>query len=150
MSAPTFSQINLVCRNVEASIVFYGKLGVDLPSDRVWRTPTGGHHASGISQGDGQEIHFDLDSEAFARHWNSAWSAQREIAGRVVIGFAVSTRAEVDDLYRAMTESGYRGLQEPYDALWGSRYAILADPDGNAVGLMSPVSPDKRSPAPDL
>jgi uncharacterized glyoxalase superfamily protein PhnB len=72
------------------------------------------------------------------------------LRGRVVIGFEVPTRADVDQVFRDMTGAGYRGLQEPYDALWGSRYAIIEDPDGVAVGLMSPVSADKRSPPPDL
>ncbi len=150
MGAPIFNQINIVCRNIDASIAFYKHLGIDLSDGRVWRTRTGGHHASGISQVEGREIHFDLDSEAFARHWNAAWHSQTEAVGRVVIGFGVSTRADVDDVYRTMTEAGYRGLQEPYDALWGARYAILEDPDGNAVGLMSPISPDRKSPTPDL
>jgi predicted enzyme related to lactoylglutathione lyase len=30
-----------------------------------------------------------------------------------------------------------RVRQPPYDAFWGSRYAIVEDPDGNPVGLMS-------------
>jgi uncharacterized glyoxalase superfamily protein PhnB len=56
----------------------------------------------------------------------------------------------VDDVFRDMTAAGYCGLQEPCDALWGARYAIIEDPDGIAVGLMSPVSPDKKSPPPNL
>jgi uncharacterized glyoxalase superfamily protein PhnB len=39
-------------------------------------------------------------------------------------------------------------LQPPWDAFWGARYAIVEDPDGIAVGLMSPISPDRRSPPP--
>jgi uncharacterized glyoxalase superfamily protein PhnB len=49
-----------------------------------------------------------------------------------------------------MTGAGYRGLREPHDAFWGARYAIIEDPDGIAVGLMSPVSPDKKSPPPEV
>jgi uncharacterized glyoxalase superfamily protein PhnB len=49
-----------------------------------------------------------------------------------------------------MIGAGYRGLQEPHDAFWGARYAIIEDPDGIAVGLMSPMSPDKKSPPPDV
>jgi len=49
-----------------------------------------------------------------------------------------------------MTGAGHRGLREPHDAFWGARYAILEDPDGIAVGLMSPVSDDKRSAPPQV
>jgi Glyoxalase/Bleomycin resistance protein/Dioxygenase superfamily len=44
-----------------------------------------------------------------------------------------------------ITAAGYRGQQPPYDAFWGARYAVIEDPDGNAVGIMSPVDPDRRS-----
>jgi uncharacterized glyoxalase superfamily protein PhnB len=41
-------------------------------------------------------------------------------------------------------------LDEPIDAFWGARYAIIEDPDGIAVGVMSPVSPDMKSPPPEV
>jgi catechol 2,3-dioxygenase-like lactoylglutathione lyase family enzyme len=150
MSKPTFNQINLVCEDVNASIAFYRRLGVEIPDKAVWRTPTGGHHAGVAVQPEDQEIDFALDSTAFAQHWNTAWKGRTDLRGRVVVGFGVATRTDVDDVYRDMTGAGYRGLQEPYDALWGSRYAIIEDPDGVAVGLMSPASTDKKSPPPKL
>ena len=150
MSKPTLNQINLICGDLSASIAFYRRLGVEIPDAGVWRTPTGGHHASAAGQSADQAIDFDLDSTAFAQHWNIAWKGRTDLRGRVVIGFGVPTRAAVDDLFRDMTGAGYRGLQEPYDALWGARYAIIEDPDGIAVGLMSPVSPDKKSQPPNL
>jgi hypothetical protein len=39
-------------------------------------------------------------------------------------------------------------LQPPYDAFWGARYAIVEDPNGIAVGIMSPVSDEYKSPPP--
>ncbi|HYK71080.1 MAG TPA: VOC family protein, partial [Streptosporangiaceae bacterium] len=65
--------------------------------------------------------------------------------GRAVIGFRVSSRERVDELYSQLTADGYAGQQPPYDAFWGARYAIVEDPDGNAVGIMSPSDPDRRS-----
>jgi catechol 2,3-dioxygenase-like lactoylglutathione lyase family enzyme len=38
--------------------------------------------------------------------------------------------------------------QEPYDAFWGARYAVVSDPDGNGVGIMSPIDPVTRTEAP--
>jgi uncharacterized glyoxalase superfamily protein PhnB len=60
------------------------------------------------------------------------------------------TRGDVDDVFHDMIGAGYRGLQEPHDAFWGARYAIIEDPDGIAVGLMSPVSPEKKSQPPNV
>ena len=150
MSKPILDQINLVCGDLDASIAFYRRLGVEIPDERVWRTLSGGHHASAVDQSTGEAIDFDLDSAAFARIWNTGWKGRTDLRGRVVVGFGVAARSDVDDLFHDMIDAGYRGLQEPHDAFWGARYAIIEDPDGVAVGLMSPVSPDKKSPPPDV
>jgi catechol 2,3-dioxygenase-like lactoylglutathione lyase family enzyme len=150
MSKPTLDQINLVCGDLSASIAYYRRLGVEIPEDRVWRTPTGGHHASAAGESTDQAIAFDLYSTAFAQIWNVGWKGRTDLRGRVVVGFRVPARSDVDDMFRDMIGAGYRGLQEPNDAFWGARYAIIEDPDGIAVGLMSPVSPDNNSPPPDV
>ena len=143
---PTLNQLNIVSSNPEASIAFYRRLGLDFPDQRVWRTATGVHHVSAEDAG----IDFDLDSTAFAQHWNSGWRGRKDLAGRVVVGLSVASRAEVDRLYGEMTAAGYRGLQAPWDAFWGARYAVLEDPDGIAVGLMSPILAEHRSPPPEV
>jgi catechol 2,3-dioxygenase-like lactoylglutathione lyase family enzyme len=150
MSKPTLDQIKLVCGDLDASIAFYRRLGVEIPDTAVWRTPTGAHHVGAADRPAGQAIAFDLDSTAFAQYWNAGWKGRTDLRGRVVVGFGVPTRADVDAVFRDMTGAGYRGLQEPHDAFWGARYAIIEDPDGVAVGMMSPVSPDKKSPPPDV
>lgn len=50
--------------------------------------------------------------------------------------------------YAELTAAGYAGLQPPCDTFWGARYAIVEDPDGNHVGLMSPLDPARRSRPP--
>jgi catechol 2,3-dioxygenase-like lactoylglutathione lyase family enzyme len=144
MSKPTLNQINLVCGDLGASIAFYRRLGVEIPA------PTGGHHAGAGDQSADQSIDLDLDSTEFAQHWNTGWKGRTDLRGRVVIGFGVPTRSDVDAVFRNMIGAGYHGLQEPCDAFWGARYAIIEDPDGIAVGLMSPVSADRKSPPPHV
>jgi hypothetical protein len=80
--------------------------------------------------------------------WNSGWAGATALAGRIVVGFGVASREAVDDVYADMTGAGYRGLQPPFDAIWGARYAVIEGPDSVAVGIMSPISPDKRTPPP--
>ena len=150
MSKPILSQINLVCSDPRASIAFYRRLGMEIPDAAIWRTSTGAHHASAADPSAGQSVDLDLDSVAFAQCWNLGWKGRTDLRGRVVVGFHVPTRQDVDDVFRDMTGAGYRGLQEPHDAIWAARYAIIEDPDGIAVGVMSPVSPEKRSPPPDV
>jgi uncharacterized glyoxalase superfamily protein PhnB len=66
----------------------------------------------------------------------------------VVLGFTFPTREAVDERYASLTAAGYGGRQPPFDAFWGARYAIVADPDGNDVGLMSPIDESRRTSAP--
>jgi catechol 2,3-dioxygenase-like lactoylglutathione lyase family enzyme len=148
MTRAILDQLNIVCGDPAASIAFYRRLGVDIPEQQVWRTPTGIHHVSAADQSGEPTIHLDLDSTAFAQAWNTGWAQRDDLRGRVVVGFRVPAREAVDDIYRDMTDAGYRGLQPPHDAFWGARYAIIEDPDGVAVGLMSPISPDRKSPPP--
>ena len=145
---PTLNQLNIVSGNVDASIAFYRRLGVDIPDPRIWRTATGAHHVTRRRARGDRGGRLDLDSAAFAQIWNKGWAGRKDLAGRVVVGFGVSSREEVDRLYGEMTAAGHRGLQAPFDAFWGARYAIVEDPDGIAVGLMSPISAKHRSPPP--
>jgi catechol 2,3-dioxygenase-like lactoylglutathione lyase family enzyme len=143
---PTLHQLNIVSSNLDASIAFYRKLGVEFPEERVWRTATGAHHASAAEA----DLDVDLDSAVFSQFWNKGWAGRQDLAGRVVVGFGVATRADVDRIYGEMTAAGHRGLQAPWDAFWGARYAVVEDPDGLAVGLMSPISDEHRSPPPEV
>ena len=145
---PILNQVNIVSTDPDASIAFYRRLGVDIPDDRVWRTSTGAHHVSAVRGEAAHDVDLDLDSAAFAAVWNTGWRGRRDLAGRVVVGFGVASRQEVDRIYGEMTGAGYHGLQPPYDAFWGARYAMVEDPDGVAVGLMSPVTDEHRSPPP--
>jgi catechol 2,3-dioxygenase-like lactoylglutathione lyase family enzyme len=148
-SGVTFSQINIVSTDLDASLEFYRRLGVEMPADGVWRTQSGAHHASSTPAA-AQAVQIDLDSIAFARIWNTGWSRRSDIRGRVVLGFNVESRAAVDETYADLTAAGHPGLQAPYDAFWGARYAVVEDPDGVAVGIMSPVSAEFRRTPPDV
>ena len=81
--------------------------------------------------------------------WDSGWRLP-ESGGTAILGFGLASRDEVDSLYEELVAAGHRGQQPPYDAFWGARYAIVEDPDGNAVGLMSPIDPERRSTPPDV
>src|SRR5438128_1214082 len=57
-------------------------------------------------------------------------------------------RNAVDETFGRIVAAGHRAQQSPYDAFWGARYAIVEDPDGNAVGLMSPIDEARRTAPP--
>ena len=136
---PVLDQINLVSADLAASVAFYQLLGVDIPG----AGPFEDHHRSAVFP-EGGGIDFDLDSTAFAEHWGSG-----DVPAGPLISFRVSARETVDALYERMTAAGHRGLRAPYDAFWGARYAILEDPGGTAVGVMSEASGALRTPPPD-
>jgi catechol 2,3-dioxygenase-like lactoylglutathione lyase family enzyme len=147
---PRFDQINIVSAHVEASVAFYRRLGLEIPEQNVFRTATGAHHAS-VEQSQGNRSpSLSVDSVAFARVWNTGWERTQNLAGRVVVGFRLPSRDSVDKCYADLTAAGHKGLQEPHDAFWGARYAIVQDPDGVAVGLMSPESPLLHDEPPDV
>ena len=148
-SKVVLDQINLVSGDPEASIAFYRRLGVEIREEAIWRTASGIHHVS-AAHSESRAIDLDVDSVRFARVWNRGWQGRDDLGGKVVVGFRLASREAVDATYADLTAAGYKGLQAPYDAFWGARYAVVEDPDGIAVGLMSPRSAQLGAAPPEL
>jgi len=89
-----------------------------------------------------------LDTAESARLWHAGWRSDPASVS-VVIGFALPSRGAVDEAYADLTGAGAVGRQPPFDAFWGARYAIVTDPDGNDVGLMSPIDETRRTWPPE-
>ncbi len=142
MATPVFSQFNLVVSNMEASVAFFELLGLAVAAT----TPEWQRHHRNVSAGDAAD--FDLDSEAFARVWNRGWPG-RGGGGMGVLGLRFESRAAVDAAVTRVSEAGHPVQQEPYDAFFGARYAVVEDPDGNAIGLMSPIDDSRRTTSPE-
>ncbi|UTV80951.1 VOC family protein [Acidithiobacillus sp. YTS05] len=143
LSTLRLNQLNLVCRDIDATLAFYRALG--LPIHEAPRGADGIRHAR-ASLPDGVLLEFD--NETLARVYNAGWrqhAADMHSQSRSVIGFMLATRADVDRHYAALIDAGYAGRQCPFDAFWGARYAIVADPDGRDIGLMSPLEAQRRS-----
>jgi uncharacterized glyoxalase superfamily protein PhnB len=134
-----FNKLNLVVTDMEAAIAFYRRLGLTIPDTAPeW---AGQHRSASTSDG----IDLDFDSTEFARVWDQGWGESHRMG---VIGFGLPSREAVDETYGELTAAGYKSEQPPFDAFWGARYAIVQDPDGNPVGIMSPVDPARRTAAP--
>jgi uncharacterized glyoxalase superfamily protein PhnB len=142
-----FHQIDLVVRDMDASLAFYRALGVAIPDTAVWRTATGIHHVDVVLPS-GLTLH--LDSPALAGVYDRGWRAPTGSGTRVVLGFSVKERGEVDALHEKMTALGYESAHSPWDAFWGARYAVVVDPDGTHVGIMSESDPALRRAPPEL
>lgn len=143
-SGPVLNQLDLVVADMEKALAFYRLLGLDIPEDTTSK-PWGDHHVE-VVLANGFELAFD--SFEMAEQYNAA--ARPPAAGSAVLGFRLPTREDVDALHDVVKDAGHAIAQVPYDAFWGARYAIVIDPDGNHVGLMSPRDPARRSAPPKL
>lgn len=85
----------------------------------------------------------EIDSKEFAAQWNPGLKRNAGCVG-VVIFVMVSERSLVDSLFQEMKADGSPVQKVPEDAFWGARYAIIEDPDGNSVGIMSPMDQTRR------
>ena len=121
--------IGIVAADMGESIRFYRLLGLDVPE-----TPDEGHVDTFLPNG----VRFMLDSEETMRSFMDGW--QRETGNQVGIAFECGSVAEVDEVYARVTEAGFHGEKEPWDAFWGQRYAMLKDPSGVEVSLYAPLA----------
>jgi uncharacterized glyoxalase superfamily protein PhnB len=125
---PALGQLNIVVQDMAASLAFYRLLGLPIEGE-------GGDSHAEVLLGGGCTL--ELDSAESVGHWDSGW--ERRPGGAVVIGLTLGHREAVDELHARLVGAGHRDDQPPYDAFWGGRYAIVDDPDGNPIGLMSPI-----------
>ena len=144
--APVLDQVNLVVRNMEATVAFYRLLGLQIPDAEIWRDGDGAHASVKFPNG----VDLEFDSPAFAAAYNAGWSEDGAGSGRVVLTFRTATRDGVDTMFERVVAAGNTPSQPPYDAFWGARYAVVLDPDGHPVGLMSESDPARRSPPPKM
>lgn len=145
MAGARFSGVSLIVHDMDESVAFYRRLGVEIPDAAVWRTHTGPHHATAPHAEGEAELQFE--SVKLAEAYNAGFRAERR---RAVVSIDLESRDAVDLAWANMIAEGAQGLQPPFDAPWGARYAVIEDPDGNPVGLMSPVDPAARGPHYDI
>lgn len=140
MAEPKFDQLNIVVDDMDAAVAFYERLGFEVGGmDAEWSAWLP-HHRNLVAPG---AVDVDLDSVAFARVWGGIEEPC------VVVNARMATRDDVDTTYDGLVADGHAGIKPPYDAFWGSRYALVRDPAGNPLGIMSPADPAHRVPMPD-
>jgi catechol 2,3-dioxygenase-like lactoylglutathione lyase family enzyme len=121
---PDLNAIGIAASNMAESIRFYRALGLDMPD-----TPDEGHVEASMPGG----ARLMLDSEEIIRSFLPDW--QRVDGNQVSLAFECASPEEVDEIYGRVTEAGFEGEKEPWDAEWGQRYALLGDPDGVRINL---------------
>ncbi|WP_078632491.1 VOC family protein [Streptomyces resistomycificus] len=127
---PRFDAIGMVASDLAASVAFYRRLGFAFPEGAEEQP----HVEAELPGG----LRLMLDSEETVRAIQPAWQPPAE-GGRISIALLCASPAEVDAVYTEMVGAGYRGELKPWDAVWGQRYAVVLDPDGNGVDLFAPL-----------
>jgi catechol 2,3-dioxygenase-like lactoylglutathione lyase family enzyme len=125
---PELNAIGIAVSDMATSIRFYRLLGLDVPE-----TPDEGHVDTFLPNG----VRFMLDSEDVMRSFREGWS--RQTGNQIGLALECGSPAEVDEVYARVTDAGFHGEKEPWDAFWGQRYAMLLDPDGVEVSLYAPL-----------
>ena len=121
---PELNAIGIVVSDMARSIGFYRLLGLDVPE-----TPDEGHVDTFLPNG----VRFMLDSEDTVLSFRPEWS--RAAGNQLALAFECGSPDEVDAVYQRVTAAGFHGEKEPWDAVWGQRYAQLQDPDAVPVDL---------------
>lgn len=119
--------VGLTVKDMKASLAFYRFLGMDIPEapegeDFVEVTTPEGYRVSWNGE--------DVVKDAYP-NWNE------ETGQRIGLAFKCDSPAEVDELYKKAVDAGYHGEKEPWDAVWGQRYAVLLDPEGSTVDIFA-------------
>lgn len=122
----------MVTADMAAALAFYRRLGLDIPADADSEPHVEAATPSGV------RLAWDTVETilSFAPDWK-----QPSGEGLIGLAFRCDDPAEVDAVYAGMTAAGYESGNEPWDAAWGQRYAVIQDPDGNSVSLYAPLTP---------
>lgn len=129
---PIMNAIDVVVSDLDAAIRFYRYFGLAFEIDE--NTP--GHAQCDLPVG----LHMMLDTDELRGKTTAGWSPATG-GPRAFFAFEFTSPGGVDSLYAELIEAGNRGLQEPWDAFWGMRYATVADPDGNGIDLYAGLAP---------
>lgn len=118
--------IGVTARDTAKSVAFYELLGftfgpADSPDHIEATTETGG-------------VRLMIDSHKLAT--DLLGEAPRP-SNHSHFGLLCESPAEVDRLADAVAAAGFTVAQPAWDAFWGQRYAIVADPDGYRIDLFA-------------
>jgi lactoylglutathione lyase len=119
--------VNLYTRDMEAGLRFYRDL---LGFQETFRTPT-----------DGTPEHVELNLDGFAIGLGTVEAARRAHGVDPAPGTPAMAMViwadDVDDTFAELTAAGTPVVQEPHDTGNNNRNALLRDPDGNLLEIVS-------------
>jgi uncharacterized glyoxalase superfamily protein PhnB len=126
---PNLNVIGIVTADMNGSLDFYRLLGLDAPRFEP------------------EEDHFQCDlGNGVSMMWDTVELVKQFMpeyrhgdGGSIGLAFQCGSPDEVDGLHTKVIAAGFKSQTAPWDAFWGQRYAIVKDPDGNAISLYAPL-----------
>lgn len=117
--------VGVIVEDMARAAEFYRRLGVD------------------VREGAESEGHVEIRMSGLTfflstKEANARWDPHRtEASGgyRIILEFYLETPAALDAKYGELTGFGYVGHCAPYDVTPKTRFAMVDDPDGNAILL---------------
>ena len=125
---PRLDLIGIVTADMARSLAFYRLLGLSF-DDGAEDAP----HVEVTLPGG---VRLAWDTVDTIRSFDPAWSTPSGGA-RVALAFDCDTPAGVDATFEQLVAAGADGHLPPWDAVWGQRYAVVHDPDGNSIDLFA-------------
>jgi len=122
--------IGIVVADMPRALAFYRELGLEFAAEADEQPHVEATLPGGLRLG--------FDTIETVRSFGLEWSTPTG-SSRIHLAFHCDTPEGVDAVYERLIELGYPGTREPWDAFWGQRYAVVADPDGNGVDLFAPL-----------
>jgi uncharacterized glyoxalase superfamily protein PhnB len=118
--------VGIVVSNMKQALDFYRVLGLEIPENANEEL-----HVE-VKQGD---FRLAFDTQEMAKEVYESWEAPH--GHRIELAFLCESPDAIDMLYAKIINHGYVGYREPWNAVWGQRYAIVQDPDGNLLSLFA-------------
>ncbi|MFJ9500590.1 VOC family protein [Brevibacillus centrosporus] len=116
--------VGIVVQDMRRALDFYRLLGLEIPE-----SANNEMHVEVAQEG----VRLAFDSVEVAKGVYGGW--EEPTGHRIELAFLCESPDALNALYEKLVEHGYHGHKDPWDAFWGQRYAIVADPDGNLISL---------------
>jgi len=121
--------IGIVSDDLPKTLAFYRFLGLDIPAD----ADNAPHVEVQLAGG----LRLAWDPVSTVHSYDPNWTPPTGGSHRCAIAFEYPDAASVDAAYAEIVAAGFEGHLEPWNAVWGQRYASVKDPDGNSVDLFA-------------
>lgn len=118
--------VGIVVEDMRQALDFYRVLGLTIPEQL--------NHEQHVEVDDGG-VRLAFDTVEVAESVYGEW--QQATGHRIELAFLCDSREALDALYEKIVSQGYVIHREPWDAVWGQRYAVVQDPDGNLISLFA-------------